>query len=214
MSKNKIIYVIVLLGCSAIAWIGCAKREIKNIDSRGKNIICFGNSITAGAGVGEGQDYPSLLSKMTGLPVVNAGGSGDTAYDGLNRIRQDVLDKDPLLVIVEFGGNDFLRRLPLKETVDNVRKITEMIQTRGAMVAITDVSSGLIMENYRKQYEKLSRQTGAIFIPNALGGILTNPSLKSDYIHPNAKGYKIIVQRIYRAIIPYLNQNNLSRRFK
>lgn len=196
-----------LLLTAVIFLAGCVRQEIKNIASLGKNIICFGNSITAGEGVGVGEDYPSLLSHLLGMPVINAGQGGDTSNDGLNRLKQDVLDKDPLLVIIEFGGNDFLRRLPLSEAFNNIAKMTEEIQAKGAMVAIADVSSGLIMENYRKSYKKLARQTRSIFIPNLLSGIITNPSLKTDYIHPNKDGHKILAKKIYLAIKPYLEQN-------
>ena len=188
---------------------GCAKREIKNIDSRGKNIVCFGDSITFGYGAEPGGDYPSALTKMTSIPVINAGIDGDTSTEAIKRIKSDVLDRDPLLVIVEFGGNDFLRKIPQEETLNNVREIIDKIQAQGAMVAVADISTAMILKEYHSAFYNLAREKGTIFIPRILSGIITNPRLKSDFIHPNADGYNVIAQRIYRVITPYLNQNSL-----
>lgn len=193
---------------------GCAKREIKNIDSKGKNIICFGDSITLGYGAKPGEDYPLALAKMTNIAVVNAGIDGDTSVEAIKRIESDVLNKEPLLVIIEFGGNDFLRRVPLQETIKNIEEMIKKIQSVGAMAAIADVSIGFIMSNYGKEFRRLSRKYNAIFLPHLLGGILTDSSLKSDYIHPNAEGYKIFAHRVYRLIIPHLNRNATLRKFK
>jgi len=183
---------------------GCARYEVKNIDSAGRDIICFGNSITAGLGVSREDSYPLVLSELTGYPIINSGRSGDTSSDGLKHLEKGVLSYQPRLVIIEFGGNDFLRRVPLDHTINNIRAMVEQIQARGSMVAIADVSSGVIMSNYRKRYKNLARQTQAIFIPNLLEGIINNPSLKQDTIHPNAGGHRIIAERIYKAIKPYL----------
>jgi len=211
MLKNKLIYVIALLGYSVIALTGCAKREIKNIDAKGKNIICFGDSITFGYGAEPGGDYPSALTKMTSIPVINAGIDGDTSTEALKRLKSDVLDRDPLLVIVEFAGNDFLKKIPQEITLSNVEEMIEKIQAQGAMTAIVDISAGMFLAEYRKAFSNLARQKGAIFIPGILSGIITNPHLKSDFIHPNTDGYNVIAQRIYRVITPYLNQNSLLR---
>lgn len=183
---------------------GCAKREIKNMGSQGKNIICFGDSITFGYGVSQGEDYPSALAKLTAFPVINAGIDGDTTFEALKRIEGDVLGKDPLLVIIEFSGNDFLRKVPKEVTVDNIRKMAEYAQARGAMVAIADISAGMFLAEYRSLLNNLAKEKKAVFIPAVLNGIITNPSLKSDFLHPNAEGYKIVARRIHQAILPYL----------
>lgn len=174
------------------------------MDSKGTNIICFGDSITFGYGANPGEDYPSALAKMVKMPVINAGIDGDTSSEALKRLQSDVLDRDPYLVIVEFGGNDFLRKIPEEVTLNNVREIIERIQAKGAMVAVADVSAGMILREYRPLFRKLSRQKQALFIPGILSGIINNPSMKSDFFHPNADGYKLIARRIYQAIKPYL----------
>ena len=104
----RIISISLILFCLCIH--GCGS-SIRNIDSEGENVICFGNSITYGSGVEEGKDYPSHLQEMTERDVINAGVPGDTTAGGLRRIDEDVLDNDPYLVIVELGANDYLRNL-------------------------------------------------------------------------------------------------------
>jgi len=190
---------------------GCAKREVKNIDSKGKNIICFGDSITFGYGVKPGEDYPTDLAALVVYPVINAGIDGDSSPEALQRLETDVLQRHPLLVIIEFGGNDFLRKVPLDVTAGNIRKMVRSIQERGAMAAIADISAGLFMREYRRALRKVAREEGAIFIPGILSGIVTNPSMKSDFLHPNKQGYRIVARRIWRFIDPYLKKNARSR---
>jgi lysophospholipase L1-like esterase len=74
-----------------------------------------------------------------------------------------------------------------------------------------DISAGLLLGEYRHQFSRLARRKNVIFIPAILSGIVTNPSLKSDFLHPNASGYDMIAQKIYRTISPYLQKNRLAR---
>jgi len=192
---------------------GCTRSNIANLESEGSVIICFGDSITAGKGAGgPGKDYPSVLGKMTALPVVNAGINGDTTGEAVKRVQSDVLDRDPLIVVIEFGGNDFLGKTPTAETVANIETMIKEMQKKNVMVALADISTNFIMSEYGKEFRRISRAYGVILIPNLLDGIIANPDLKSDWIHPNGKGYKIIAHRIYRGIIPYLNQNAVLRK--
>lgn len=193
--KFLFLFLILLFSCG---------YPIKNLDSPGSNIICFGDSITSGVGAEDGKTYPYFLSQLIGKEVINAGKSGDTTYEALKRLERDVLSRDPYLVIVELGGNDFLHRIPTEFTLKNIEEIINRIQEKGAIVALVDVSWGPIMSGYRKEFKRLARKKGAIFIPSIMRGILNDPSLKYDWIHPNSRGYKIIAHRIYKAIKPYL----------
>lgn len=190
----------------------CAKKDIRNMNSSGTSIVCFGDSITFGYGVRPGEDYPSGLARMVKMPVINAGLDGDTTYRALRRMDIDVLDKDPVLVVIEFGLNDFLLGLPLEETIKNVEKMIRKIQDSGAMVAIADPGTKMTMSAYSLEFERLSKKYATILIPHLLEGIITAPSYKRGFIYPNARGYEIITQRIYRAIRPYLNR--ISRNSK
>ncbi len=198
MKRIKLITLAVILA----ALSGCGKPAICNFDNKGKTIICFGDSITFGYGANPGEDYPSVLSRMVSLPVINAGVDGDTSFQALERLEADVLSRNPRLVIVEFGGNDFLQKIPKSETLNNLAKVIDRIQQQGAMVALVDISAGFFFQEYRSAFKKLAREKKAVFVPVVLTNIITNPSMKSDFFHPNARGYKMIAKRVYQAVAP------------
>ncbi len=183
---------------------GCGKPEIKNFNNKGAGIICFGDSITFGYGAGPGEDYPTALGKLIKSPIVNAGVDGDTTITALERLENDVLAKNPRLVIVEFCGNDFLKKIPIETTIKNLTQIIQRIQENGSMVALVDISAGMFFQEYRGAFKKLASQKKAIFIPEVLYKLITNPAMKSDFFHPNAAGYQVVAKRIYQVIAPYI----------
>lgn len=197
---------------SVVSLTGCVDFNIRNLNSSGKNIVCFGDSLTAGYGAERGRSYPSILSGFTSFNVINAGLSGDNTRDALHRIETDVIDKEPVMVIAEFGGNDLLSKIPFEETVKNMAEMIDKAQEAGAMVAVVDISADLLMEEYGQAFRAMCREKGAIFIGRVMAGIITDPSLKSDYLHPNEYGYRIMAHRIYRAVMPYLNRNLIARK--
>ncbi|MCX5699566.1 MAG: GDSL-type esterase/lipase family protein [Candidatus Omnitrophica bacterium] len=201
MKKNNFWFLVFAL---ILILAGYVKQEIKNLGNSGKNIICFGDSITFGYGANPGEDYPTALGKIVKLPVINAGVDGDTSFAALERLEQDVLSRKPRLVIVEFCGNDFLKKIPKENTVKNLAVIIERIQEKGAMVALADISAGVFFQEYRQAFKKLAAEKKAIFIPVLLNKIITNPAMKSDFFHPNARGYQVIAKRIYQAISAYI----------
>ncbi|MFC1804852.1 GDSL-type esterase/lipase family protein [Candidatus Omnitrophota bacterium] len=209
MKRNSLLLTALLGLCMLAA--GCTRCPIANIDSKGTQIICFGDSITFGYGALPGEDYPAVLTELVEYPVINAGIDGDTTVEGVKRFKSDVLDRDPLLVIIEFGGNDFLRKIPKQTTLANLEDMIDKSLARGSMVAIVDISAGPLLKEYRFAYRRMAKEKGAIFIPSVLSRIVTNPELKSDFMHPNAGGYKMIAQRIYHFITPHLNQNKINR---
>ena len=198
---------------SLMALAGCSSRlDVANRDSRGTTMICFGDSLTQGEGASPGHDYPSLLAKALGRRVINAGVNGNTTRDALARLDSNVLARDPKLVIVEFGGNDFLQGLPRKETFANLDAIVRRIQARGAMVVLVGVQPGLFGDAARAEYQKIARARSAAFVPNILEGILSDPSLKSDELHPNDLGYEKISQRLLQTVEPLLKRGSHTSR--
>ncbi|MDO8489446.1 MAG: hypothetical protein Q7S42_04990, partial [Candidatus Omnitrophota bacterium] len=87
-----------------------------------------------------------------------------------------------------------------EDTLKNLSKIIDRIQEKGAMVALVDISSGMFFQEYRQAFKRLATEKGAIFIPVVLSKIITNPAMKSDFLHPNARGYKIVADRVCRVI--------------
>jgi acyl-CoA thioesterase-1 len=185
--------------------------NIRNLRSAGQAIICFGDSLTEGVGAGPGEDYPSALSQLIAAPVVNAGHRGDTTAAALNRLARDVLDKNPRLVIVLLGGNDFLRQVPVGDTRKNMETIVQRIQERGAMVVITGMKLGLFTDEYGAMMENIAEKLGALLVPQVTKGILTDSKLRSDPIHPNGAGYRMIAERIAEKIKPLLERAGRKR---
>ncbi len=185
--------------------------HVENLDSRGSAIVAFGDSLTAGYGAGEGEDYPSSLSAITGIEVVNAGVSGDTTESALERLDHDVLVSDPRIVIVGLGGNDYLQSVPIETTEQNLRSIIRQIHDRGAMVVLLGFRFPSLSANYGKMYERIAEEEGALFIPDMLDGILGNASLKSDSIHPNAAGYELMAERVARPLEHLVKKANSER---
>ena len=162
----------------------------------GTSVIAFGDSLVAGRGAVSGRDFVSVLSKRLGVPIINAGHSGDTTRAALARLESDVLSRDPRIAIVLLGGNDYLRRVPIEETFANLTTIVDEIRSRGAAVLLVGVSVGLLSDPYAARYESLARQTTAALVPDILGGIIGHGELMSDTIHPNEQGYGIMADRL------------------
>jgi acyl-CoA thioesterase-1 len=184
---------------------------IRNIRSSGQAIICFGDSLTEGVGAGSGEDYPSILSRQLGSPVINAGVRGDTTAAALARLDGEVLTKNPRLVIVLLGGNDFLRQQPRGETRRNLEEIVHRVQAQGAMVVIAGIKLGLFGDDYGEIFEQTAKRFDALYIPQVMKGIFTDASLRSDSIHPNGAGYRLIAERIADKVRPLIQEADRLR---
>lgn len=192
--------------------VSCSRPpEYANINSKGKSIVCFGDSLTYGFGVSPGQTYPDFLRSRVDIPVFNSGVDGDTSAQAVFRVYSDVLSKDPLLVIIEFGGNDFLRGSSVRGTYFNLESMVKQISEAGVIVALMELSTRDIIKGHSGMIRDLARKYKCILIPAILDRIIADPFLKSDFIHPNAKGYQLISELAYRRIKPVLEMNKKLR---
>ena len=170
----------------------------ENYPKGGTNIIAFGDSLVEGAGATTGNDFVSVLSQEIGVPIINAGRSGDTTVSAMTRLNDDVLNKDPKIVIIVLGGNDFLLRYPREQTANNLATMIDLIKAKGAAVILVGVQGD--------DFEDLAREKKVTFMPKVLDNLFGNREFMSDTIHPNDKGYRIIAERLK----PYV-QEMLSR---
>lgn len=188
----------VVLAC--LAWFFFApEQEIVNHPPKNERIIAFGDSLVAGSGATAGKDFVSLLSKQLGRPITNLGVPGDTTADGLARITT-VIAKDPGTVILLLGGNDYLKRVPEEQTFANLRSIITKLQEQGALVVVLGVRGGILRDNFLDQFDALADETGVIYVPDVLEGIVRNEQFMSDTIHPNDTGYARIAKRVFEAL--------------
>ena len=162
----------------------------------GSTIIAFGDSLVAGRGATGGRDFVSLLSRRIGRPIINAGRSGDTSAEALARLDRDVLARDPRVVIVLLGGNDFLQKVPREHTFANLSTIVDRIRQRGAAVVLVGINPGMFVDPYGAAFEDLARRSEAGLVADVLDDILGNGALMSDAIHPNNRGYELMVDRV------------------
>jgi len=169
-------------------------------------IVAFGDSLTAGYGLPQGQDFASRLEaalKKRGHDVViaNAGVSGDTTAGG--RARFDwAVPPETDGVILELGANDVLRGIPPKTTRANLEDILARLRKRNIPVLLTGMRA---LANWGPDYAKafeaifpeLSEKYGALYYPFFMEGVIDKPELKlEDALHPNQQGVETIVSRI------------------
>jgi acyl-CoA hydrolase len=197
----------VLLPCLALLVLSaCTQREQFEPLPANAVVLAFGDSVTAGVGAAAGLDYPSQLAAMTGWRVINAGVSGDTAREAGARLAPLLAQYQPELVIVELGGNDFLRQTPATRVSDFLQGIVREAKASGAVVALVSVprlsllraSIGALED--ASLYEQLAQQEGLILVPDVFSDVLSDAELRADEIHPNAQGYQQLAEGIRAAL--------------
>lgn len=199
---KKILYIvlcIVTLVALGIFYLNNGSLFEKDKIGRDSVIVAFGDSLTAGHGSTEGNDYVSILSRKIERPIINQGISGDTTFTALQRV-EEVLELNPDLVIVFLGGNDMLRKTPIEETFSNLDTIVKTFTETGVKVVLVGVPGGVLGDPYKNKFEELAEKYDAIYIPQFLKSIMAKRDLMSDSIHPNDKGYQIVAQNIYDGI--------------
>ena len=159
-------------------------------------ILAFGDSLTFGTGAEPAESYPAVLNTLVGRWVVNAGVPGEVTAEGLSRLPR-VLDKvQPALLILCHGGNDLLRRLNQQQAADNLRAMIRLAQERGIAVIMIAVPSPGLSLSPPSFYREIAAEMKIPIEEKALPTILSDGTLKSDYIHPNAAGYRRLAESI------------------
>ena len=210
VGRKKLLGAVIGVAVALVVFWPSKYERVRNLGSPNSAIISFGDSLTAGYGAGAGEDYPSVLSKQLGVSIVNAGKSGDTTASALARI-DEVLAASPRIVILGLGGNDYLQGVALATTEANLRTIIQRIQQSNAMVVLLGFSFPSLNANYASMYERVADDERCLLVEGVLKGILTDRSLKSDEIHPNARGYALMAERIAGPCAKLLQEANDAR---
>jgi acyl-CoA thioesterase-1 len=179
-------------------------------------IVAFGDSLTAGYGVEPGKSYPDFLQQRLDAAgykyhVVNLGVSGDTTTDGIQRLP-DVLAAKPELVILEFGGNDGLRGLPVATTRANMAQMIQILRKANIQILLAGMTlprnyGAAYIHSFEQVYVDLASQFHLPAIPFLLDGVGGHPDLtQPDGIHPTAEGCKIVSGNVVKYLAPLLKK--------
>jgi acyl-CoA thioesterase-1 len=179
-------------------------------------IVCFGDSLTAGYGADPGHAYPDYLQQILEdhayhYHVINKGISGDTTKDGVARLK-DVLAAHPVIAVVEFGGNDGLRGLPITATRANLDQIVAALQSAGVKVVLAGIT---LPPDYGQDYVRDFNETFTLaakkysvpLLPFLYIHVYDIPgTIQQDGIHATAKGNQLVAENIYGLIKPLLKK--------
>ncbi len=163
----------------------------------GSTILAFCDSLTAGVGTSSDKSYPTVLAELTGLEVVNAGVSGETTEEGLPRLRGLLPEVQPDLLILIEGGNDILRNKRFSDAKSNLAQMIEMALQEDIPVIFLGVPEKNLFSSTAPFYKELAAEYPVIFDGGLIADLLRSPSLKSDPVHLNAKGYREMAESIY-----------------
>lgn len=178
---------ILLFACIALA--GCDRQPKIGRLAPGDVILAFGDSLTYGTGAPRDQSYPTQLERSLNYRVVNAGIPGEVSAAGLSRLPGLIEQFQPDLIIICHGGNDFLRRNSPEEVKQNLRQMVSLARGRGIDVILVSVPQLGLLLSPAPLYAEVAEEFSIPLEKEALTDILSEPALKSDRIHPNARGY-------------------------
>jgi len=179
----------------AVVLGACGKPPKLPTIQPGASVLAFGDSVTFGTGAAAGEDWPTLLARQTGWRIENAGVPGDTAEAGKERIQALLDEHRPALVIIEIGGNDFLRRRLPKAVKEDVRRMIQAAIKTGAQVVLVAVPEFSLLGAVSRKpsdspiYRELGDEEKIPVVSDVFSDILGRPELRADQIHPNAQGY-------------------------
>ncbi len=217
------ILAILLIGCGNEKNSEKAREENSDTEqttvisenSKSKTILCFGDSITAGYGLEDSNEaYPALLQKKIdslelNYTVINSGLSGETTAGGRSRLSW-VMKQKVDIFLLELGGNDGLRGIPLTETKANLKAIIETVQTESPNTRI--ILAGMELPpnmgkdyttEFRELFAEIASQYDVAFIPFILKDVGGIKALnQNDGIHPTAEGHKIVANTVWEVLRP------------
>ncbi|OQA33813.1 MAG: Acyl-CoA thioesterase I precursor [Betaproteobacteria bacterium ADurb.Bin341] len=194
------------MSCVLVPMAGCGKTPQHSALPSGTSVLAFGNSVTYGTGAQSNENYPLKLAARTGWKIHNAGIPGDTADLAKSRIADAIEESKPALVIVEIGGNDFLRQRPEAEVKEDIRAILKSVRQSGAipvLVAVPRLSMLAVLAKPGDSpiYAELANEEGVLLVEQVFSDILSNNRLKTDPIHPNGAGYQKLADGIAETLV-------------
>jgi acyl-CoA thioesterase I len=188
---------VVVLAC-ALLFAGCGD-DVPPMSplSAGATVLAFGDSLTYGTGANhDTTSYPTVLARLIGRPVVNAGVPGEVSAEGLRRLPDLIEEHMPKLVVLCHGGNDLLRKLDLNVAKNNLREMVVIARASGAQVLLVGVPKPAIVLATAEFYDTLADELGLPYVRDGFADILGDRTLKADAFHPNAAGYRRFAETV------------------
>jgi lysophospholipase L1-like esterase len=184
----------------ALSAAGCGERPSLRPLAADAVVLAFGDSLTYGTGARESESYPEQLEQLITRRVVRAGVPGEVTAQALARLPAMLDEHSPELLLLCTGGNDFLRRLGNRQAEDNVRAMVKLARSRGVGVLLIGTPEPGFPVTPPPFYAAIAEEFGLPYEGEVIGEVLRDSSLKADQVHPNARGYRIIAERIAGAL--------------
>jgi acyl-CoA thioesterase I len=181
------------------AGCGDSPRKISRLPADAV-VLAFGDSLTFGTGAQEHESYPVQLEKLIGRRVVRAGIPGEVTAQALERLPGTLDEHAPKLLLLCIGGNDFLRRMGNQQAEQNVRAMVKLAKSRGVDVMLIATPEPSLRVAPPAFYAAIAREHGLLYEEGVIGEVLKDGSLKADQVHPNARGYRIIAERLAESL--------------
>jgi acyl-CoA thioesterase-1 len=175
---------------------GCGDRPKMERLAPDAIVLAFGDSLTYGTGANEEESYPAQLEKLIGRRVVRAGVPGEVTAQALARLPEALDEHAPRLLLLCIGGNDFLRRLGNQQAERNVRDMVKLATSRGVAVMLIGTPEPGLTVSPPAFYAGIAKDFRLPYEEGIIGLVLKDTSLKADPIHPNARGYRLIAERL------------------
>lgn len=189
---------LLILNLCLLAACGDSNQESLRTLSEEAVILAFGDSLTYGTGAEHHtESYPAVLAELSGRTVINAGVPGEVSRDGLARIETLLAQHQPELVLLCHGGNDLLRKLSEVELKQNLTQMIQLIRQQGAEVVMLSVPKPGLFLKPSPVYREVAQAQQVPLEDNIIAEIESENTLKSDPIHPNASGYRLLAERIH-----------------
>jgi acyl-CoA thioesterase-1 len=191
VSASRLLIIALVLAAAA-----CGQRPKLERLPENAVILAFGDSLTFGTGADEAESYPAQLQTLIGRHVVRAGVPGEVTSQALERLPGALDEYAPRLLLLCIGGNDFLRRLGNAQAERNVRAMVQLAKSRGISVLLIGTPEPGLLPSPPAFYAAVAKDLGVPYEDGVITEVLKDASLKSDPIHPNARGYRLIAERL------------------
>ncbi|MDF3010190.1 MAG: lipolytic enzyme family [Burkholderiales bacterium] len=195
MAILRLCLVLALVSCAS-----CGERPKLERLSNDAVILAFGDSLTFGTGASEDESYPAQLESLIGRRVVRAGVPGEITSQALARLPAALDEHSPRLLLLCIGGNDFLRRTGNAQAEQNVRAMVKLAKSRGVDVMLIGTPEPGLTVTPPAFYAGIAQEFRLLYEAGVIGEVLRDATLKSDPIHPNARGYRVIAERVAAAL--------------